>query len=111
MTNEDVEPVALDLVAGLIDEVLSLRGQVKNLTAQVRPKGPVAKKAAAKKAAAEKACQVRRSSRGRRPRAVAVRRGEGRRSGEAAAAKAPGRPAASARATKPPERPQADDEA
>lgn len=48
----EIDSVAFDLVAGLIHEVLALRGQVKTLTAQVRPKGQVAKRAAAKKAAA-----------------------------------------------------------
>ena len=108
LANDDIEPVALDLVAGLIDEVLSLRGQVKNLTAQLRPKGQVAKKAAAKKAAAEKAVQAAQQPGGPRGRGAAAKAGGSR----TAAAKTPGRPSASARATRPPERrAQTDDEA
>ena len=54
----EIDSVAFDLVANLINEVVAMRGQVKNLTAQIRPKGPVARKAAAKKAAAKKAAEV-----------------------------------------------------
>ncbi len=55
IAEDEVESVAFDLVAGLIQEVLSLRGQVKNLTAEVGPRGPGGNKAGARKAAAKTA--------------------------------------------------------
>jgi hypothetical protein len=95
LAREEVDSVAFDLVALLIAEVVRLRGQVKTLTAQVRPRGPLAKKAAAKKAAALKAAQAAESSQpsppetpGEKNATVGTGRG-GRRSGAAKAAVAP----------------------